>query len=247
MAFADPVYLGMAAQYSIPGTPEYHPEAAVWDDPLEHQRLMLRLDAEFADGWAYCLQAPALRTLLPLAPEGVRVCAWVKPWATWRPGAGPAHAWEPLIVRCGKRKVVDRRPRDWVAASVGHKHTDPFFGAKPPEFSRWIFDLFALGEHPDDELVDLFPGSGAVTRAWQEFMVRHQEVRGRRDVMQASLFDMTTTKSAAVPSLGVPMVGPGSDVTTETGSSGPSQAAPSPDAVTPDGAVSSGAFNGGTT
>jgi len=26
-----------------------------------------------------------------------------------------------------------------------------------------------MGMRPDDELVDLFPGTGAVTRAWEEY------------------------------------------------------------------------------
>ena len=37
-------------------------------------------------------------------------------------------------------------------------------GAKPAAVCRWIFDLPGAG--PGDTLDDLFPGSGAVTRAW---------------------------------------------------------------------------------
>ena len=37
-------------------------------------------------------------------------------------------------------------------------------GAKPAAVCRWIFDL--LGAAPGDTLDGLFPGSGAVTRAW---------------------------------------------------------------------------------
>jgi hypothetical protein len=32
---------------------------------------------------------------------------------------------------------------------------------------HWVFDC--LGAHEADELTDLFPGSGAVTRAWASF------------------------------------------------------------------------------
>lgn len=186
VAYADPPYLGMASRYSQPGTPEYHPDAARWDDPDEHGRLLGRLDDEFPDGWAYSLQAPALREVLGRAPAGVRVCAWVKTWATWRPCAGPAYAWEPVLVRCGARKITERRQRDWVAAAVGHMHTEPFFGAKPVAFSRWLFDVFALGEHPDDQFIDMFPGSGAVTRAWDEYRAR--AVTSRSGVVQGALF-----------------------------------------------------------
>jgi hypothetical protein len=40
-------------------------------------------------------------------------------------------------------------------------------GAKPAAVCRWIFDL--LGAGPGDTLDDLFPGSGAVTRAWTAY------------------------------------------------------------------------------
>ena len=42
-----------------------------------------------------------------------------------------------------------------------------FVGRKPPEFCYWLFEV--LGLQRGDELVDLFPGSGAVQRAWQEW------------------------------------------------------------------------------
>lgn len=37
-------------------------------------------------------------------------------------------------------------------------------GVKPDAVCRWIFSL--LGMRPGDVLHDLYPGSGAVTRAW---------------------------------------------------------------------------------
>ena len=40
-----------------------------------------------------------------------------------------------------------------------------FAGAKPDEFCYWIFEL--LNMKPGDELADLFPGTGRVTRAWE--------------------------------------------------------------------------------
>lgn len=173
VAYADPPYLGMASRYSVPGTPEYHPDAMRWDDPQEHAALLSRLDEEFHDGWAYSLQERALQQILPLAPADVRVMAWVKPWVSFKPGVRVAWAWEPLIVRVDPRhRGKDRGPtsRDWcsVSAATGLG----FFGAKPAGFSSWLFQVFALGEHPDDEFVDMFPGSGAVTRAWDEFRAR---------------------------------------------------------------------------
>lgn len=45
-------------------------------------------------------------------------------------------------------------------------------GAKPAAFSRWMFDL--LGAQAQDELVDVFPGSGGVQRAWEQFTRRRE-------------------------------------------------------------------------
>ncbi len=39
-------------------------------------------------------------------------------------------------------------------------------GRKPLAFCAWLFE--ALGMLPGDELVDLFPGTGIVGRAWAE-------------------------------------------------------------------------------
>lgn len=38
-------------------------------------------------------------------------------------------------------------------------------GAKPERVCHWAFEL--VGAEPDDELIDMFPGTGAVTRAWR--------------------------------------------------------------------------------
>ncbi len=44
---------------------------------------------------------------------------------------------------------------------------DRVIGAKPAAVCRWIFGL--LGAAPGDSLDDLFPGSGAVSRAWAAY------------------------------------------------------------------------------
>ncbi|MGO9961708.1 MAG: hypothetical protein ACLP50_38005 [Solirubrobacteraceae bacterium] len=40
-------------------------------------------------------------------------------------------------------------------------------GMKPPQFAIWLFAQ--LGARAGDELVDLYPGSGAVTEAWRRY------------------------------------------------------------------------------
>lgn len=61
---------------------------------------------------------------------------------------------------------------DSIVLGVTARTTDParVVGAKPAGFARWVFDL--LGIRPGDEFDDIFPGSGAVARAWQVFVGR---------------------------------------------------------------------------
>jgi hypothetical protein len=158
--YADPPYLGCAAK--LYGDPTY-------DDPGAHVALMERMDAE-ADAWALSLHEPSLRVLLPLAPDGVRVGAWVKPFASFKPGVDPAYTWEPVIYRT-KRRWSREQPtcRDHVAENITLKRG--LTGAKPEAFCFWLFDL--LGAAPDDDFRDLFPGSGAVSRAWEAWRSQH--------------------------------------------------------------------------
>ena len=52
--------------------------------------------------------------------------------------------------------------RDWKECPITLKRG--LTGAKPEAVCHWAFEL--AGAHPDDTLVDLYPGTGAVTRAW---------------------------------------------------------------------------------
>jgi hypothetical protein len=139
-----------------------HHGGGCWDDLATHANLIDRLSAEFPDGWALSLHVPSLRQILPLCPDDVRVCSWVKPFASFKKNVRRAWTWEPVIVR-GGRPLPDgaETVRDYVAAGITLQRG--FGGAKPDKFCRWLFAF--LGMEPDDEFVDLFPGSGAVTRA----------------------------------------------------------------------------------
>ena len=76
-----------------------------------------------------------------------------------------AYAWEPVIVKPARKPVVSKRlvMRDWVECSITLRRG--LTGAKPEKVCHWAFEM--LGARPDDDLIDLFPGTGAVTRAWQ--------------------------------------------------------------------------------
>lgn len=159
-AYADPPYPGCAHLYRD------HPDYA---GEVDHVALISRLVRDYPDGWALSTSSPALRNILPLTPPGTRVCAWVKPFASFKPGVPLAYAWEPVLI-CGGRKRTREEPtvRDWVSASITLKRG--LTGAKPRAFCFWLFD--ALGARPGDDLADLFPGSGAVMRAWEAYTRR---------------------------------------------------------------------------
>lgn len=154
VAYADPPYPGLAARY-------YGREAS-YAGEVDHAALIARLDREF-DGWALSTGAYALRDVLPLCPAGARVAAWVKPIAASPLTYGPHNCWEPVIVVPARHL----RPgaRDWLAAQPARRGGD-LPGRKPIAFCGWLFGL--LGMRPGDELVDLFPGTGVVGRAWRE-------------------------------------------------------------------------------
>jgi len=157
-AYADPPYPGLARKYY--GT-----------DEVDHGELVARLVREFPDGWALSTSSKALRDVLPLCPPDVRIAAWVRgARRNWR--AFRAHrAWEPLLV------VGGRPRREGVAADLcdvllwggrQHSHPNALVGMKPAAFCEWMFRL--LGAGPGDTLVDLFPGSGAIARAWELYV-----------------------------------------------------------------------------
>jgi hypothetical protein len=155
LGFADPPYLGCSWLY-----PE-HPDAARWDDPAAHGELMAQLEAEF-DGWAYCLSAKSTFDLLPLVPrvEGLRLCAWVKPFSAFKKHVRVAYGWEPLVVKMARPNGDTTAPesRDWIAQNM--ERMTGTIGAKPARVCRWILDT--MGYVDGDELVDLFPGSGVM-------------------------------------------------------------------------------------
>lgn len=161
-AFADPPYLGCGALYAA-----HHPEALVWDDPETHRALIRRLGDEYPDGWALSCHTPSLRVLLPMCPEDVRVSAWVKPFAVFKPNVNPAYAWEPVIWRGGrtKRSRKDDTVRDWHSENITMRRGLP--GAKPPGFPLWIASLLGANVSKGDTITDLFPGTGAMLGVWR--------------------------------------------------------------------------------
>lgn len=160
-AYADPPYPGQASKH-YGDHPDYAGE-------VDHPVLIRRLMGEY-DSWALSTTSGALRWLLPLCPPTTRVMAWVKPFAMIKKGVDPTYAWEPVLMWGGRNRFGerDRMVRDWVSAIppiFTRRTADPTRGEKPLEFCFWLFDCF--GALPGDDLHDLYPGSGAVSRAWR--------------------------------------------------------------------------------
>jgi hypothetical protein len=160
IGYADPPYVGCAHLYR--DEPDYAGE-------VDHAALIARLNAEY-DGWILHAAATphSIATLAPLvSASGARWCAWVKGFAAFKRNVSVAYAWEPVIVKPARKPVVSKRlvMRDWIQESITLKRG--LTGAKPQAVCYWAFEL--LGARPEDQLDDLFPGTGAVTRAWQSW------------------------------------------------------------------------------
>lgn len=159
IAYADPPYPGQAHRYA--GGREVN------------LPLLVAYLREF-DAWALSTSASALRDVWNLCPEA-RCAAWAKTnaingWSRVR------WSWEPVLFATDRRGLApgDRstvwdalvaRPDCRPGTNPGGWKEVPGFGggAKPSAFTHWIIDLLDVDD--DDEFVDIFPGSGAVTRA----------------------------------------------------------------------------------
>lgn len=164
--YADPPYLGLAEKFYG----ELHPEAAIYDQPETHKRLIERLSDE-NDAWALSMSTTTLRLMLPWCPEDVRIGAWVKPFASFKMNVTHAFAWEPVLFRFHRKRTREQGTwRDFIAEPITLKRG--FRGAKPERVCFWIFEGLNLAE--GDEFCDMFPGSGAVTRAYEKWQARSQ-------------------------------------------------------------------------
>lgn len=154
MAYCDPPYVGLA---------HYYRDQPTYAGEVDHAKLIPSLVDRY-DGWALSASAASLRIILPLCPPEARVCAWVKPIGVSSRTLGLHSTWEPLIVVPGRRRRPGRR--DWLSAQPARGGGEKLIGRKPIAFCAWLFGC--LGMLPGDELVDLFPGTGVVGRAWRE-------------------------------------------------------------------------------
>jgi hypothetical protein len=159
VAVADPPYPGQSKKH-YGDHPDYAGE-------VDHRALIDRLCDEF-DGWCLNTSSTALQDVLAMCPPDVRVMAWVKPFAAFKRNVPVAYAWEPVIVRAARKPVVGGVAgimRDFISEPITMKRG--LAGAKPEAVCWWMFEV--MGAQPTDHFTDLFPGSGAVQRAWDRW------------------------------------------------------------------------------
>lgn len=159
LGYADPPYPGQARKHYGD-----HPDFA---GEVDHAALLTALASY--DGWALSTAARSLQEVLALCPAGVRVLAWCKPIAPPMSGHG-VFGWEPVIVSWARPPASDLRDTLTVSPEQYTFRPKPagyVTGSKPPAFCRWLFAW--LGAEPQDQFTDLFPGSRAVSDAWDAF------------------------------------------------------------------------------
>lgn len=168
LAYADPPYLGQGQRHYK----QHHAEAGVWDTEAGHIALIERLTAGYPDGWALSCSSPSLQVILRNCPTDVRIAAWCKSFGAFKRGVRPAYMWEPVIYRGGRnpgfgyahpppvKGGTQTTPKDFLVCPITLKKG--LTGAKPEKFCGWVLDL--LNVQPGDVVVDLFPGTGAMSR-----------------------------------------------------------------------------------
>jgi len=159
VAYADPPYPGQSAKHY-----RDHPDFA---GEVDHAALLRQLTSEY-EHWALSTASSTLQYVLclPECPDDVRIAAWVKPFCAFKVNVNPAYSWEAVIFRGGRKRArSDDTIRDFVSTPITLNRG--VVGAKPAVFCYWLFEL--MGMRKGDELVDLFPGSGAVQRAWERW------------------------------------------------------------------------------
>lgn len=154
-AIADPPYPGQSKKH-YGGHKDYAGE-------VDHEELISRLASY--DAWLLCTSSAALQYVLSCCPSGVRVGSWVKPFCAWKKNVSPAYSWEPVIWHGGRKRGYPDTVRDFISEPITMKRG--LVGAKPEKVCFWYFDL--LGAEPGDEMEDLFPGTRAVSKAWEKY------------------------------------------------------------------------------
>lgn len=159
-AYADPPYIGQARRHY-----RKHPD---YGGEVDHADLVRKLNEEY-DGWALSASMKSLSRVLKWCPNDVLVLAWVKPIAP--PMGDKRHySWEPVVLRPLRNPTTYQKTHLVLSPPMFTFRARPpehVIGEKPEGFAHWIFRCAGLVA--EDSFFDLYPGSGAVERAWRSF------------------------------------------------------------------------------
>lgn len=185
LAYADPPYPGKADRYRE-------------QEEVDHAELIERL-SEY-DGWALSTDEINLRDVLNLCPPRTRIAAWCRTNST------PLHpfpyaAWEPVLfkparinVHCVPNFLVGKRPDAGFC-----ENGSGLIGSKTEEFCEFV--IRCLGAEPDDDLTDVFPGSGVMAKAWDRFKDQPPLFNYGADVSRTGLRNQIKRSYDPIPGL----------------------------------------------
>lgn len=161
IAYADPPYPGQSKKHYAD-----HPDYA---GEVDHAELIERMERDY-DSWVLHTGSVNLQEILALCPsqsKDCRVMAWCKSFAAFKRNVPVAYTWEPVIVKVARPATPKRFPdlvyRDFLLEPITMKRG--LTGTKPEKVCWWLFEMCGL--EPHDVLDDLYPGTGAVTDAWE--------------------------------------------------------------------------------
>lgn len=177
-AIADPPYFGRAKRWygeggcgngHGKGQADNHPEAHIWDEPEAHLKMLDDLMANY-DGFAIATSVMGLNVYLQKADlrqgSGFRLAIWHKPTSA-PSGSRLRNVYEPVLIYIPEdRRGYAKGKRIDDLRTINIK-PNGFIGSKPSEWVHWVLDL--MGAEKDDQIDDLFHGSGAVTKAINEW------------------------------------------------------------------------------
>lgn len=178
LAYGDPPYIGQAKRHYL------NDPSGIAAKEVDHTELLTMLRDTY-DGWALSASSPSLEEIYAIIkevfpPHKVRQAVWVKPFCSWKPTHRVQYTWEPVLFvparPNGSRAVPSVRDylitepeemEDVCIANITMKKGT--HGAKPDKFNDWILEL--IGYKPDEDFfIDLFPGTGGMTRAIERKM-----------------------------------------------------------------------------
>lgn len=166
---ADPPYIGVAEKY--------YGEHDDYGGEVDHGELVVRMLDEYPDGWGLCMSSKSILEVSGIITTLAPKSTWKDfRWASWHKGPRNCvalHArdsWEPFLVYRGReRRMEPAEKLDNTLVWGGRQHSHPgaLVGMKPAAFCEWAFRQ--LNAQRGDTMADIFPGSGAITRAWRYY------------------------------------------------------------------------------